>query len=169
MIQTFTITPTIKATAYNIALKRDTVAKNHNRTDGKFCEEYSDLEVNWQGAIAEVILKQKYPFFIDAQDPVVYSTDTMQTDFVCDELRLEVKCNRFSKMHPVFFVNQALYHKKGHLFDKLICCGINNTPKDASEFYLFGWINKIEIPKFPLETGFNAPAYAVPLDKIERF
>lgn len=157
----------IRQLAYSLASQRDTIAKSHQRTDGKFHDGYSDLEVNWQGLIAELILKQRYPFWEEAQPLVLDSISTLETDFKCDGLRLEIKCNRFLAMYPVFFINQALFLKKEHLFDKIVCCAINEHPSKADRFYLFGWMNKAEIKMYPVNTSSSSPAFAIPINDIK--
>ncbi|GAG97253.1 unnamed protein product, partial [marine sediment metagenome] len=129
----------VKREAFLIAEGRQEVADKIKRPEGKFGP-YTPLETNWQGAIAEVFLKRMFPSLLLSQPYVVESDETTECDFLFEEEGIEVKCNRFHSIYPVFFINETRFLKKFDHTRKVVCCAINDSPSKASKFYIFGWL-----------------------------
>ena len=168
---TKTITEEIRQRALVVAQQRDDVAKKTGRPEGLFTKKYGSIEINWQGAIAEVILQKEYPRLKLSQPLVVYSENTLESDFIYRDLKMEVKCNRFYKTYEAYFINVHCYEKKKHLFNTIVCCGINEAPKVATLFDIFGWVSKQDVPNYSIVTEhhgkkLSSPAFPVPLKDL---
>ncbi len=125
------------------------------------------MEINWQGAIAEVLLAELYPDLELSQPYVVESSNTRESDFIYKEQGIEVKCNRFYRIYPRYFVNKERFNKKRDLASFLIACAINEEPLKATKFYLFGYIQTSKIPEYPVETRHSSPAYSIPIKDFQ--
>ena len=161
-MKTIMLTDDVKLDAKLVAEARNFAAKDIERAEGKFHKGYTPLEVNWQGAIAEVQLAKLYPHLKLSQPYVVYDGDTRESDFIYQEHGIEVKCNRFYRLYPHFFINQQRFDKKRDLAEYLIACAINSSPERAISFYLFGYLESEEVVTYPVRKEYSSPAYAVP-------
>ena len=174
------ITEEIRREALQTAEERDKVAKKKGRPNGAFHKPYTSIEINWQGAIAEVILQKEYPHLKLSQPLVVDSENTLESDFIYRDLEMEVKCNRFYGDvfgHPypayeAYFINVHCFEKKKHLFNVIVCCGINEAPKIATFFYIFGSVAKQDVPNYRIVTEhhgqkLSSPTFPVPLKDLK--
>ncbi len=98
-MKTFDLTEAVTFKARAIAHERNRIAQKVNRVEGKFHPEYTPMEINWQGAIAEVLLAELYPDLELSQPYVVESSNTRESDFIYKEQGIEVKCNRFYRIY----------------------------------------------------------------------
>jgi hypothetical protein len=168
-MKTYFIPESIRQRAYDIATQRDAVAKDHGRIDGKFHDDYSSLEVNWQGMIAELLIQQHYPVLDCAQPFVIDDANTLAGDFTYESLYMEVKCNRFYTLYPQYFINVDRFHKKRHLITHVICTAINEAPSNATEWHVFGGISVERVTQHPIIDEYSSPAYAVPIEAFTPF
>lgn len=160
----YDITSTQREKAYEVACGRNRTNRRYDRPDAKFSN-YDSIETDWQGAIAEVILKETFPFLENSQPFVVNSLNTKNTDFKFRDMGIEVKCCRIPHIHPDFrfFVNVQKFIKVKSLIKYVICCGINDAPKTATKFYVFGWVEGKDVDKYPVNTKCVSPAFAIPI------
>lgn len=157
--------------AYYIALQRNSIAKASGRPNGRDLwhyqpgEGYGDLEINWQGAIGELMVYCIVPPLALAQPVVISGIDTFNTDFTTPSgKKVEVKCNRFLGDYPRFFVNRHIFDKKP--CDYLLCTCINDHPSKATVFTILGYLEAAKVRAYPLEERYASPAYSVPVGDI---
>ena len=160
----YDITEDVRTEAYEIALQRDKIARDCGRIMGKFHEDYNDIEVNHQGSIGEIMVEWIYPTLVLAQPAVINSANTGGTDFLYNGARIEVKCNRFYRPYPLFYINRQRLVKK--MPDLVLCTSIEDKPSLAKVFTVHGWMSATEIMKYPVSTNISSPAYAVPVNDL---
>lgn len=128
---------------------------------------YTPLERNWQGCIAEVLLRQVYPQLQLGQPFVVEGEDITECDYVYHDQGIELKCNRFTSMWNHCLKNVREHKHKADVAEILICTAINGPPATATKFWILGWMPMEEVEKCEIWTSetnpkIKDPAYAIP-------
>ncbi len=157
-MKTFNLTESVKLEARNIA----TAVNYNSNVERKFHRNYTPLNVNWQGAIAEVQLAKLFP---ELKSDIVYNSDMRESSFIYEGKEIEVQCNIFYRMYPFFFINKERFDKKKESARFLIACGINAEPEKAAFFYLFGYLESKKIIEYPVNSKYDV--YSVPIKDFE--
>lgn len=144
------ITFTQREKAHQVALGRNGTNRQLQRPDAKYSR-YDSVETDWQGALAEIVLLDKYPQLKTAQPLIVKSLNTRNTDFKLRDAGIEVKCCRFNRQSPrVFFLNLKYYQNVKPYAKFFIFCGIDDSPQYAQSLFIFGYIEKEQVESYSI-------------------